>query len=79
MLSGAREILLRDKPILYVRIERRHNPIDFGRTFKLLAGLGYFGFFSDDARQIVDLRSFDIDRDQPPENAKGSRIRGRYI
>jgi FkbM family methyltransferase len=78
VLSMARELLLRDKPILYVRIEQRHNPTSFGRTCELLNDLGYRGFYSD-AWRVVDLRSFDMDRDQPPENAEGSRIRGRYI
>lgn len=78
VLSGACKILLRDKPILYVRLERRHNPTGFERTVGLLAALGYRGFFWD-AQLIVDLRSFNIDRDQPLDNAKGSRIKGRYI
>lgn len=78
VLSGARELLLRDKPILYIRIERRHNPKEYERTFELLAQMNYSGFFSD-GRQLVDIRSFAIERDQPPENVDGNRIKGRYI
>jgi FkbM family methyltransferase len=78
VLSGARELLLRDKPILYIRIERRHNPKEYERTFELLAHMGYSGF-SSDGRRLVDVRTFEIERDQPPENVEGNRIKGRYI
>lgn len=78
VLSGARALLLRDKPILYIRIERRHNPNEFGRTFKFLSDLDYCGYFSDGPR-LTDIRFFAVERDQPPQNVDGDRFVGRYI
>lgn len=78
VLLGASELLMQEKPILYVRIERRHNPQSFHRVFDLLFELSYQGYFCDE-RRLVDVKFFDFDRDQPVQNAKGSRIEGRYI
>ena len=78
VLSGAQQLLVRDKPIICIEIERRHNPNGFERVFNLLLGLGYSAFFLD-AQRVVNFRLFELDRDQPRESVKGGQIRGHYI
>ena len=78
VLSGAHDLLTRDNPILFIEIERRHNPDNFTRVFDLLFGLGYKAFVCD-GRRVADFRFFNLDRDQPPANVEGGRIKGHYL
>jgi FkbM family methyltransferase len=45
MLDGSRSVLERDNPDVLIEIEERHNPGGVARVVKLLAAIGYEGWF----------------------------------
>lgn len=48
VLEGAREMLLRDRPVLLIEIDPAgRSPAEFAATFALLEGLGYAGSYFD--------------------------------
>ena len=63
VISGGRSLLLRDRPVLFVEIERRRNSLTFEQVFSILRDVGYRGFFHAGIR-ISDIRHFDAERDQ---------------
>jgi FkbM family methyltransferase len=77
VLSGGRQLIQRDKPVLFIEIERRHNKEQFDRVFEFLAGLGYTAFYCDNEK-VSHLRYFDVDQDQrvTPDDAALSK---RYV
>lgn len=65
VLTGARQLLLRDHPTLLVEIEERHAPGAIDGVVGDLAMLGYQAFFHDGAT-LRPLADFDRDTMQDP-------------
>jgi FkbM family methyltransferase len=65
VLLGARDTLARNQPALVVEAEERHHPNAVADITKLLAGLGYAGYFDlDGTRRPID--EFDPAQHQNP-------------
>ncbi|CDO90579.1 methyltransferase [Mycobacterium triplex] len=74
VLRGAADTLTRNRPAVVVEAEERHHPDAVAAITRLLAGLGYAGYFDlDDARRPI--AEFDPARHQNPANV-GSRENG---
>jgi FkbM family methyltransferase len=78
VLRGAIKLLSREKPNIVVEVEERHNPGSVKRVSDLLSGLGYDGFYLQDA-DLVPIAEFRIERDQPMRNVGTTGKIGRYI
>lgn len=46
-IRGAKKVIEKDYPILFVEIEKRHHPTDFNEVFQEICNLGYACFFMD--------------------------------
>ena len=73
VLEGAETILRRDRPILYVETERRHNAEAPGATFRFLQARGYTGYFLK-LNRLHPLADFDVEVDQDPENVRNDHL-----
>jgi FkbM family methyltransferase len=78
VIEGAIQTIERDKPNLLVELEERHNPGTIHRVRQFLAHRGYNGYFYDNGH-FVDIRNFDIRRDQDTGNVGANGKIGRYI
>jgi FkbM family methyltransferase len=58
VLDGAIETIARDRPILLIEIEERHNVGGLARIRDRLASLGYSGYFFLDGKRLP-LKTFD--------------------
>ena len=64
MLRGARNTIVRDRPVLIVEIEQRHLPSgNMGDVFGFIESMGYAGSFLRDGRE-QPLSEFDVRKDQ---------------
>jgi len=63
VLRGGLRLLRRDRPILFVEIERQHNPLGFQEIFPFLDDLSYRAY-SVSHRRISAIRNFDAVKDQ---------------
>lgn len=57
VLEGGRETIGRDKPVLLIEMEERHNKVPIEQSLAAVLKLGYSGLFFD--RDIRSLRSLD--------------------
>lgn len=79
VLRGATGILTRDRPVLLVESEKRHNAAAPKSIFAFVAGLGYEGFFLQDGR-LYALSAFSVAMHQDPANRSGgTRKVGMYV
>lgn len=78
VLRGGLRLLRRDQPILFVEIERRHNPLGFQQIFPFLADLGYRAY-SCSHRSISAIRNFDVAKDQSPDDLPAGIKKGTYV
>jgi FkbM family methyltransferase len=69
VLEGAKSILLRDRPVVFVETEHRHNADAPEATFAFLEALGYTGFFLKGGK-LRNLCEFEAARDQDPRNVR---------
>jgi FkbM family methyltransferase len=78
VLRGGRKLLERDRPVMFIEIERRHNRPAFEQTFAFLKELGY-QTYSVSHRHLASLEYFDAERDQSEIDIDGGTARGTYI
>jgi FkbM family methyltransferase len=79
VLEGAIGTLTHDKPVVIVECEERHHAGGVERTFSLLEGLGYRGYFLQKGI-LRDGREFDPKVLQDVDKASSGQIRtGEYI
>jgi FkbM family methyltransferase len=76
VLRGARELILRERPLMYIEIEQRHLDIPMQDVFQEIAELGYEGSFLDGGRR-VSIQEFDPHRHQVAP--KGNRMMAAYV
>jgi FkbM family methyltransferase len=69
VIAGAEQTITRDKPVMLLEIEERHNEGALKRLEERLARSGYSGFFLDDGAW-KSLAEFDQVRDQPIEGIR---------
>lgn len=82
VLRGAADTLARNRPAIVVEAEQRHHPNTVDEITRLLAGLGYAGYFDvDGSRRPIE--EFDPARHQDPANVgsqeDGWTARGVYV
>lgn len=65
VIEGAKQTILRDKPVLIIEIEQRHNESPISMTFELLDELDYVGFFLFDDRPR-EIKFFNVKEHQLP-------------
>jgi len=63
VLTGAQDVLKRERPILFIEIEQRHRQRPLEETFDLLQHLGYDGYMMTPGGPRP-LAEFDVERDQ---------------
>jgi hypothetical protein len=78
VLQGGQSLIARDRPILFVEIERRHNIGAFDATFQFLDLLEYRAFACSHF-ELMNISRFDVDRDQPLGDIASAMQRGTYI
>lgn len=79
VLEGAKQIISRDRPILLIESEKRHNQTAPENIFAFAAELGYAGFFLEHGR-LWALSAFSAATHQNPQNlAGGTRKTGIYV
>jgi len=65
VIDGARETIVREKPILLVEIEQRHQAASVNEVFEKIMVLGYQGFFLRNGR-LCSIAEFFYDKHQKP-------------
>jgi FkbM family methyltransferase len=63
VLKGAKSLIKRDRPTIFVEAENRHRADAVGSVSQFMAGLGYSGFMLDQG-ELIPLWHFDPARDQ---------------
>jgi FkbM family methyltransferase len=81
VIKGAKETILREKPVLLVEIEQRHlgnKPIE--SVFNEITKLGYKGSFLHKGK-LISLSEFSYDKYQKQfdDNASGSNVNQEYV
>ena len=59
-IRGAKNVIEKDQPILFVEIEKRHHPIDFNGVIQEICSLGYFCYFLEE-NELKGFSEFSID------------------
>jgi FkbM family methyltransferase len=77
VLSGARDTILRWRPVLLVEIEQRHLAVPMEEVLRSIAALGYEGSFMDPQAGLMPVSRFAAAVHQRPEQADG--LGARYV
>ncbi len=80
VLTGARRLIERQRPVILIEVEERHVKGAVARVAAVLASLGYEGFFIDE-RRLKSFPDFDARVMQDAANLDGSAPRAtqRYV
>jgi len=78
VLQGGKETIRRNRPVVLVEVEERHNAGSIERVRQFLEGLGYQGFFFEGGK-LNPIENFDLAKDQPIQNVDVTGKTGRYI
>ena len=78
VLRGGMNTLKRDKPTLFIEIERRHNAAEFAQVFSTLQMLGYQAYALS-RKRVMHIRHFLPERDQNVTDIPRGIKWGTYI
>ncbi|HTX42290.1 MAG TPA: FkbM family methyltransferase [Acidobacteriaceae bacterium] len=78
VLRGAVNLIGRDKPVLLIEIERRHNSVAFNQVDDLLASVGYRAWRLSQG-VLIPVRGDEIDRLQPLPLTQGQEYVNNFI
>lgn len=68
VIKGAQKIISRDRPVIMIEIEKRHNQESFQYISQNMYGLSYKGFYLNE-KKLKDISSFSFDRYQTVTSA----------
>ncbi|QWE10886.1 FkbM family methyltransferase [Polynucleobacter sp. es-EL-1] len=65
VLEGAIETLKRNKPLLLVEIEQRHQTRNIIEVFNFLSSIGYSGYWLNNLK-LISIKNFSVENNQTP-------------